>query len=452
MVKSIRLVIAVISAGFSTFSGAQNNLPTLGFETSADSISAQMEAAASVRKSSRKDAKDVRENLNRYLEDNGLKLGPQEIEGSRVNVMVEVVRASKDPGEKGFHTARRTAYQRAYLTAIGKFISQRAQVIENNLGSVFKDNSDNIKILKEICTPTRGEAVRAKLGQLAEAMVDSALKKLDSVPVTSPAQPAKFNCPAEEQLFRSVTTRRAAESLSGMRVVFSDEINAQVGIVLVHSSRFEDVARRLLSGQGARQVGQGDPLDELRNKLKTTWDVDVLRGTFGTRILTSSGGDPVVVTFSQADPDISPADSERTIDRKFDKARRIAYNEGAAELARFARVMAVFSSENTAVDETGRNVDLETGAYDEPAIIAEKILEKVETSSRLQVQGFVEVHSWEIEEDQNGQALVGVVLAWSPVLQSTFGRDAPRPGATNGRGLDNSGQHKARGAFMREDW
>lgn len=422
-------------------------------QTDPSALDVQVEAAKSVHGGRRAAAREVQAHLQDYLERVGLRVGPQVSGDSRVNVMLEVARTTRNPGEPGFHTARNTAYQRAYLAAIGKFLSQRSQEIGNQLGSVFASNSDNLRLLREICTPSQAEVVDAKLVQLAEAMVDQALRALDAAP-SAPAQAPSYACPAEENLFRSRTSRRAAEALSGLRVVFSSEVDGQIGIVLVHSSRFERTARMLLHGQGTRRPA-ADPLSELREKLGGNLDPEVLRGTFGTRIVTTAGGEPVVVAFGQSGPDIGPADSDRTLDRKFETARRVAYNEAAAELARFARAMAVFSSESSQIDESGRYVDLESGAYEEPELVAQTLLERVETNSRLDVQGVAEVHAWEIEEDSNGQALVGVVLAWSPSLQSTYGRDAVDPAlAPAGRQQDSStpARHRARGAEMKEDW
>lgn len=419
------------------------------------SIEAQATTAQAVISGGRASAREVREQLDDYLSRSGLHEGPQLKSGSRVNVMIEIAGTTRQPGERGFQNSRRTAYLRAYHTAIGKFISQRAQDIENQMGSVFRDNSDNMRLLQEACAPSREQVIAEKLNVLAEAVVDEALAKLDAA-APSPAEPPKFNCPAQEELFRTSTSRRAAESLSGLRLVFSSEVNNQVGIILVHSTKFEQTARRLLSGEGTR-VPTSDPLGELRTKLKQDLDQGTLKGTFGTRIMTAANGEPIVVTFGQSGPDVGPADSERTIGRKFDSARRLAYNEAAAELARFARTTAVFTSESTSIDESGKYVDLVSGAYEEPALVAEKLLETVETQSRLSVQGVAQVHSWEIEDEQGGQPLVGVVLAWSPSLQSTFGRDAPpiadsQHGARASGKTDASGQHRAQGAEMKEDW
>ncbi|MCC6507146.1 MAG: hypothetical protein IT475_17085 [Aquimonas sp.] len=415
-------------------------------------ISVQLETAAEVHKGRRAGASEVRADLDDYLARHGLMEGPQIRGDSRVTVMIEIVRTTRLPGERAFHTARSTAYQRAYLSALGKFISQRAQVIENQLGSVIADNSDNLQLLNEICAPSRADAVTAKLEQLAEALVDNALQELDAAPSPSAAAP-RIDCPAAQNLFRSRTSRRAAEALSGLRVVFSSEVGGQVGIVLVHSSNFEKAARTLLHDQGTRWPA-GDPLGELRTQLKDVLDNEVLRGTFGTRLLTASNGEPVIVAFGQSGPDLVASDSDLVYDRKFETARRIAYNEAAAELARFARAMAVLTSEDSQVDEWERKVDLQSGEYSEPEVVAETLLETVETRSSLSVQGIAEVHSWEIESDANGQALVGVVLAWSPSLRSTFGRDASPPAANApGRaGTKQAAEHRARGAEVKEDW
>lgn len=418
------------------------------------SISTQLDSANAVIAGGRASAREVRELLDSYLSRQGLSEGPQIKGGSRVNVLVEVKATTRKPGERGFQNSRRTAYQRAYLTALGKFLSQRAQDIQNQMGSVFRDNSDNMRLLQEACAPSRDQVIAEKLNVLAEAVVDQALAKLDAASGQAPAEPPQFTCPAQEELFRSFTSRRAAEELSGMRVVFSTEVNGQVGVVLVHSSKFEDTARRLLNAQGTR-APLGDPLGELRDKLNSELDPQTLRGTFGTRILTASNGESIIVSFGQSGPDIGPADSDRVIDRKFDSARRLAYNEAAAELARFARTMAVFTSKTTTIDESGKYVDLKSGAYEESALVAEQLLETVETNSRLTVQGVAQVHSWEFDEDANEQALVGVVLAWSPSLQSTFGRDAPSPAAASAKPVRSTGkaeQHRAQGAEMKEDW
>jgi hypothetical protein len=432
-------------------SGSATELPETNGDPSA--ITSQLTTAQAVSLSRRGAAREVRQLLDDYLQHAGLAVGPQVLGDSRINVMLEVARASKRPGEYGFHTARSTAYQKAYLTALGKFISQREQEIGNQIGNVFVDNSDNLELLRRMCAPTRDRVIEAKLVQLAEAVVDKALQQLDAAP--SGAAPAPdFGCVAAANIFRSRTTRRAQESLSGLRVVFSSEVDGQVGIVLVHSSKFQSSARLLLNGQGANRPA-GDPLAELRTQLNSTLDDETLRGTFGTRIVTASNGEPVIVAFGQAGPDIKPSDLDQVLDRKFDTARRIAYNQAAAELARFARVMAAFSSESEQIDETGRNVDIATGAYEEPELVAQTLIEKVDTSSKLKVQGVAEVHAWEIEEDANGQAIVGVVLAWSPSLQSTFGRDAVDPAAREVRTTRSSpkpAQHRAQGAEMKEDW
>lgn len=420
------------------------------------SIDTQFDSAKSVIGSGRASAREVRTQLDDYLKRHGLNEGPQIKGGSRVNVLIEVAATTRQPGERGFQNSRRTAYQRAYLTALGKFLSQRAQDIQNQMGSVFRDNSDNMRLLQEACAPTRDQVIAEKLNVLAEAVVDQALAKLDAPTGQPSAQPPQFTCPAQEELFRSTTSRRAAEALSGLRVVFSSEVNGQVGIVLVHTTKFEQSARQLLAGDGTRRP-LGDPLGELRAKLETDLDLETLRGTFGTRILTASNGEPVIVTFGQSGPDVGPADSDRVIDRKFDSARRLAYNEAAAELARFARTMAVFASESTTIDESGKYVDLKSGAYEEPALVAEQLLETVETHSNLTVQGVAQVRAWEIDGDANGQPLVGVVLAWSPSLQSTYGRDAPQPATAVDAARANGeqgppAQHRAEGAEMKEDW
>lgn len=416
------------------------------------SMEEQLETANAVVVGGRASAREVRELLDDYLLRQSLSEGPQFIGGSRVNVLVQVAATTRQPGERGFQNSRRTAYQRAYLTALGRFISQRAQEIQNQMGSVFRDNSDNMRLLQDACAPSRDQVIVEKLNVLAEAVVDQALEKLDAAAGQTRAEPPQFTCPAQEELFRSFTSRRAAEAISGLRVVFSSEVNGQVGIVLVHSTTFQDAARRLLSGEGSR-APHGDPLAELKAKLTSTLDAHTLRGTFGTRIVTAADGEQIIVSYGQSGPNIGPADSDRVISRKYDSARRLAYNEAAAELARFARTMAVFASESTSIDESGKYVDIKSGAYEESALVAEQLLETVETRSTLTVQGVAQVHSWEFEEDANDQALVGVVLAWSPSLQSTFGRDAPPPvAAAKPKTTGKPEQHRAEGVEMKEDW
>jgi hypothetical protein len=410
--------------------------------------------AASVMASGRAARRQVMQDLDAYLAEIGLREGPQIRNGSRVTVLKEIMATTVRPGDRGFHTARRTAYQQAYLSAIGKFISQRGQVIENSLSNVIRDNPENLRVLQELCRPSQGEILTLKTLALANAIIDQALVRLDASPVDVSQGGPNYSCPAAERLFRSVTSRRAAESIVGLRVLFTSELNGYVGVVLAHSDRYEEAAAMLASGRGTR-APEADPLGELRATLGTTLDSQALQYTFGTRILGAANGEPVIVAFAQASPDIGPADSQRTIDRKFENARRAAHNEAAAELARFARVNAFFASENETFDESGKYVDLDTGAADEPALVAERLFEETSTRSRLQVQGLAEVHSWELDEDVNGVSLVGVVLAWSPSLQSTFGRDAAPPQtapareAASGQG---SGVHRGQSPRFLEDW
>lgn len=409
---------------------------------------------AAVMSSGRAARREVMQDLDAYLTENNWREGPQIWNGRRLTVLKEIMATTVRPAERGFHLARRTAYQRAYLSAIGKFISQREQVIENSVSNILRENPENLRVLQELCAPSQGEILTQKTVALANAIIDQALVRLDVSPVDVPQGGPNYSCPAAERLFRSVTPRRAAESILGMRVLFTSELNGYVGVVLAHSDRYEEAAILLATGRGTR-TPEADPLGELRETLGRTLDAQALQYAFGTRILVAANGEPVIVAFGQASPDIGPADSQRTIDRKFESSRRIAYNEAAAELARFARVNAFFASENETFDESGKYVDLNTGAADEPALVAERLFEETSTRSRLQVQGLAEVHSWELDEDENGASLVGVVLAWSPSLQSTFGRDAVSPltvPAREAASEQGSAIHRGQSPRFREDW
>ena len=440
------ILVAALALGVLAMTSVQAADPT-DIETHATAVAAVMASGRAARR-------EVMQDLDAYLAELGMREGPQIRNGSRLTVLKEVTDTTVRPGQRGFNTARRTAYQRAYLTAIGKFISQREQVIENNLSNVIRENSENLRVLQELCSPTQGEILTQKTVALANAILDQALVRLDASPVDVPQGAPNYSCPAAERLFRSVTRRRAAESISGLRVLFTSELNGYVGVVLAHSNRYEEASTLLATGQGARNP-DADPLGELRATLGTTLNDQALQYAFGTRILSAANGEPVIVAFGQASPDIGPADSDRTIDRKFENAARIAYNEAAAELARFARVNAFFSSENEAIDESGKFVDLTTGAADEPVVVAERLFEEASTRSRLRVQGIAEVHKWEVDDDGNGAGLVGVVLAWSPSLQSTFGRDAAPARAAPAReaaGGQGNAVHRGQGPRFREDW
>lgn len=457
----LRAAAAVLSVGLLAAMPAQASDGRIGVEgpaalhtTDPTDVSIHAAAAVAVMASGRAARRQVMDDLDAYLAETGLQEGPQIRNGSRVTVLKEVVDVSIRPGQRGFHTARRAAYQRAYLTAIGKFISQREQVIENSLSNVIRDNSENLRLLQELCSPSQGEVLTQKTIALANAIIDQALVRLDASPGDVDGRAADYSCPAAERLFRSRSSRRAAESIAGLRVLFTSEMNGYVGVVLAHSSRYEEAAALLATGQGARNP-DADPLSELRASLGTTLTEQTLQYTFGTRILRSGNGEAVIVAFGQASPDIGPADSDRTIDRKFENAARIAYNEAAAELARFARVTAFLATENETIDETGKYVDITTGAADEPVMVAERLFEEASTQSRLRVQGIATVHQWEVHSDDSGAGLVGVVLAWSPSLQSTFGRDAapvrspPVREAPSGQG---SAVHRGQSPRFVEDW
>jgi hypothetical protein len=358
------------------------------------------------------------------------------------------------PGSPGFTDARALAFEQAFQNALGDLVQRRAQRITTEVLSERYQNTADTTSLLDACKPNVDEQMTEKALKLVDALMNAALKSLDSAaesaaPVVAPALRCE-NLKLKEAITQKITTTAAA-SMAGVRIVKSCSEDGEVGVVVAVSPKFIDAAYTLARGDTARQP-LADPVGELTTAIGELEPAGLL-GTYGTRSFRLSNGEYAVIAFGQAGANVTANDEGAFRSAKRRSAQSSAQRSAEAQLAQFAKVTTYFSSQESRHAGIATRAVVENGTYSEQNSqeVGRELSERIRSAASLDVSGAMPIRRWSAVDPSSGDLVEGVLIAWSPSMKATTLNTGPSAGVGGPNG-GNVQREKSESKEYEEDF
>ena len=359
-----------------------------------------------------------------------------------VLVVEGVDQANLPASDARWGKSRALAYERAYVDALGAFVAlRRAAVSSSVTRDYFQEDIPESELAYGAGEVPDAylERVAGKAALLAERKLDEALRDSgmseDEISALAPEQKhvAFADRFARRTLVEAVGAAAGLVPLKTFEAVDAQGFTA-VGVVAAFSQRMRALARGIERGSPIRP-DEGRIGAPLAAQLAAFGDAD-LPYEFGVRVLDDEQGYPVLVAFGQWGLWAAEGDDNRTRSRRREFALRQAENAARSYLAAFVRTCTRFSSETTVAEDAEEFIVVAadgTGWDSDAATITDRLVEKAQLGSQVDLTGMATVRTWQAGHPQvAGQSLVGAVVAWSPALEDvvrTSAGERPRHAA-----------------------
>jgi hypothetical protein len=376
----------------------------------------------------------VLELYNAYMESQGLTEGYNKNVDKHFYFSQQPVSQPKTSPD--FGKARVLAFDRAYHDALKRFVASTSTMVRSDVARALFDNTstDAGEFEEELAKGKSGlEAMVAKAVALGDAVLSSKLKEYGVDPDKYKAAPPDRKKVILSDAFSRRIVERSSKMLSGVVPIqtFTGESSsgqANVGVLIMYSSKLEAIAKSLARDQKPKVTTQGPPLTvsiPLNDPAKL---LDLL----GVRVLFDEQG-PVVVSYGQWSSSYNGQD-ERMQDRHRNTAFDQAGSQATAALSEFLNTS--FTSEELStvgeLFEKSKVLRGETGEVEE--VNTEKLVDiRTEVSKRktnARLQGANTLKRW-VYTTPDGHEIVGVVKAYSfgsiEAAKQTFAKPQDKP-------------------------
>ena len=400
----------------------------------------------------------IAEARNAYLEERGWTLGHNDSNPGGSYIGWGQANINIDPESPDYGGARIMAIDAAVAEAMGQFaLSEGLQAQVEVVRRVVRDPNALERAQREE-TQNYAKAIFDRIANLTTAQLDEALTELG----VDPARHADLDYSrkvtlAEESVQRGVA-RQAFESFRGVRLLKTFEEEDAVGALVIHNPRFAALARRITSGDLVA-VGDGvssDAVEQIANQL----DPEELLFMHGVRLLRDADGNPVIVSFGQASPSITRADSTMNMNMAVTAAQRSAQLNADRGISDFLGSQVEVDDESLSqaiASEEGTLQSDGSARITNSARFVENLNSTIRQSSNIDLAGITTVRSWRANHPDTGHVYVGSVKMWSPASAAAFTGEGRVPSADEATASedDSNGvnvESRSSPEFGTEDW
>lgn len=327
-----------------------------------------------------------------------------------------------DVSDERYGQARILAYFEAYSNAMGEFA--RTGLIDSGVETVNSSLRPQRQVdrMDVDSTDDFRKALAERIQTMAVAALDRGLERLgaDSSALQSLDISEKRRL-AEELVTRSMVVDAAAR-MRGVRTIATFENGRDVGVLILHSSRLERLAERILSGAAASPKS-GD-LTDVREKIQGLTDTDLLF-QHGVRVLPDSEGIPIVLAFGQSSPAVTNGDSDRTIRMEVSQSRQIADAYADAAITEFLN-STVFAGRAVDVGVADFiDVEVSQGAMvrSQGSELFTDLNTVIRQAAQASISGVQTIRRWEANHPDTGHLYLGVVRMWTPSQHFQYSAD-----------------------------
>lgn len=320
-----------------------------------------------------------------------------------------------DPKDVDFGQSRVTAFEKAYQEAVGDYI--RARERESTSLTIRKFFNDELPAEALENEVSRTDAIMKKTVALAEASLDSLLKKLDVDPATISKASFENKQRLAEDSIRKEIRIDAAQSVSGMRVVKTFSDLRKVGVLVVQSANLRKIAQDIVNGKTVPSAHKVAGMPTVAEQINGAFqDERDLISEFGVRIFTDESGDSAIVSFGQWSPAVTTNDSKMKQRMAIKSAKINAENLADSGITDFVNSTAVLSSRSELGESAvvNRSVTSTTVSEEESLAIGSLTAFSVKQQGKATIQGVSTIKTWAANHPETGHLIVGHIKMWSP--------------------------------------
>lgn len=397
----------------------------------------------------------VLKDRDRYLRERGWNLGFNESNPSGSYIGWGTAQILVDPESADYGGARIAAVNSAVTEAMGQFaLSEGLKAQAQTIRSVTQD-PNALQREEQQATNNYAAAVFDRLTNLTTAQLDQALEKLGVDPARHADLDYSSKVTLAQQSVKRSIARQAFESFRGVRLLKTFEEEGAIGALVIYNKKFATLARRIASGEVVA-IGDGvssDAVDQIANDLSS----EELLFMHGVRLLKDADGNPVIVSFGQASPSVTKADSDRSVSMAVTAAQKSAELSADAGISDFLGSQVEVEDEviSQAVAREEGQVSADRSVVTESSEYVENLNSLIRQSSRLDLSGITTVRSWRGNHPDTGHLYVGTVKMWSPAGAAAFtgaGRVSSGDDAASSEGRSVDVERRSSPEFGTEDW
>lgn len=315
------------------------------------------------------------------------------------------------PPDKRFGRARIAAFYEAYSLALSEFGRTQAFASGVKTANTSFRGEQDFGRLDPATTDNVVKAIGERLEAITVSALDRGLERLGADPSVFPSlSVGEKRRLAEEMIARNMVIE-AASRVKGVRVLATFEDENNVGVLIIHHSRLEQLADQIVKGVSS-SPGLSD-LGEIRARVDELSETDLIF-QHGIRVLIDSDGAPVVLAFGQSSPAVSRSDSDRSIRMAISQSSQVAEAQADAALTEFVG-MTMFDAREAVLSggdfQTAKAVRGVVTLH-EGAEFYEDLNSLVEQTSETTLSGVQTIRRWRANHPDTGHLYVGVVRVW----------------------------------------
>ncbi|MBB3048876.1 hypothetical protein FHR99_003150 [Litorivivens lipolytica] len=242
-------------------------------------------------------------------------------------------------------------------------------------------------------------------------------RKLDSV--------IECSSTVDRRLITDVLSRSVSDAFSGARIVQTAVHNGQMAVVVGLSPDTAEVAGVLSGQRGAAQTNPGaraEIAQWIQEQMSN--QPGSMLGMVGTRMTKLSNGEWAVIGFGLA-PASESGGSSILNSNRMQSERKMAENNAARELARFANMSLDHSLNQSVRDDTHVQVkkriegDSETISQAQESVVISQLNQNFNTQSVLKLKGASKLYAKKVSDEAAGVDFYLTAYAWSPSMLSS---------------------------------
>lgn len=318
-----------------------------------------------------------------------------------------------DPSDVQYGRARIAAYSTAYINAMGDFARTMSnRIAVDTFSSSFADES-SLEQLETERTDSLLRALADRASNLSVAALDKGLELLGEDPAEIPRYSRSEKVLLAEQLLEREVVRRTSARLRGVRTLATFEDPGNIGVLILHHPRLEQMAGRILRGAAASR--ESSSVDSVLAGIDSLSEQELIF-QHGLRVIPDDDGNPVLVAFGQSSPAVSADDSQRRIRMAVSQSRQVAESQADAAIAEFLdssifaeSVASMSASEFQMAESVGRSMVLSEGAS-----FYENLNSMIRQTARAEMTGVTTVRRWQANHPDTGHLYIGHVRLWTP--------------------------------------
>jgi hypothetical protein len=315
--------------------------------------------------------------------------------------------------DERYGQARTAAYQAAYSNAMDEFArTMSIDIAVETINESFRDEQGASRIDPE-STDSFLEALGDRVSTLSIEALNQGLERLGADPDSLP----RYDRGEKHRLAQDLLTQRvateAAARIRGVRTLATFEDGRDVGMLIIHHPRLERLADRMLTGAAASPKS-GD-VDAILGRVDDLSDSELVFQQ-GVRVIPDSEGIPVVLSFGQASPAVTKADSDRRIRMAISDSRQVAESQADGGITQFLNSTVFASSETELVSSEYQDIQ-QVGRQlvrSEGASVYQDVYEMIRLTARAEVSGITTIRRWQANHPDTGHLYTGVVRMWTP--------------------------------------